>query len=131
MCKKLKLTHLIFADDLMVGNINSVSRVMEALTHFNDVTDLQANMDKSNLFLAGVDDQTKDQLVRKIGFVLGTLPIRYLGLPLSTFKRWNKMKCQQLIDKITSKISSAYSKQLSYTGRLQIINVVLFSIHSF
>ena len=60
MCKKLKLTHLIFADDLMVGNINSVSRVMEALTHFNDVTDLQANMDKSNLFLAGVDDQTKD-----------------------------------------------------------------------
>ncbi|KAG5596077.1 hypothetical protein H5410_037309 [Solanum commersonii] len=34
------------------------------------------------------------------------------------------MECQQLIDKITSKINSAYSKQLSYAGRLQIINNV-------
>ncbi|KAH0721233.1 hypothetical protein KY290_006150 [Solanum tuberosum] len=103
---------------------------MEALTHFSDVTGLQANMDKSNLFLAGVDDQTKDQLVMKTGSVLGTLPIRYLDLPLSS-KGWSKMECQQLIDKITSKITSAYSKQLSYAGRLQIINDVLFSIHSF
>ncbi|WMV18664.1 hypothetical protein MTR67_012049 [Solanum verrucosum] len=37
MCKKLKLTHLIFADDLMIfckGNMESVNRVMEALAHF-------------------------------------------------------------------------------------------------
>lgn len=83
MCKKLKLPHLIFADDYMIfckGNLNSVSRLMEALTHFSDVTSLKGNMDKSNLFLAGVDDKTKDQLVRKTGFVLGTLPIRYLVL---------------------------------------------------
>ncbi|KAH0765213.1 hypothetical protein KY285_001084 [Solanum tuberosum] len=70
-------------------------------------------MDKSNLFLAGVDDWTKDQLVRKTWFVLGALPIIYLGLPLSS-KGWSKMECQQFIDKITSKITNAYSKQLSY-----------------
>lgn len=55
MCKGTKLTHLIFADDLMIfckGNVSSVSRVMEALTHFSEVTGLVANMDKSSIFLA-------------------------------------------------------------------------------
>lgn len=96
MCKNLKLTYLIFAYELLIfckGNINSVSREMEALTHFSDVTGLQANMDKSNLFLAGVHDQTKDHLVRKTWFVLGTLPIRYLGLPMYC-KGWCNMECQ-------------------------------------
>ncbi|WMV09261.1 hypothetical protein MTR67_002646 [Solanum verrucosum] len=91
------------------GNTNSISRVMETLTHFSYVTSLQANMDMSNLFLAGVDDRTKDQLMRKTGFVLGALSIIHLGLPLSS-KGWSKMECQQLIDKITSKITNAYSK---------------------
>ncbi|KAK4737305.1 hypothetical protein R3W88_001002 [Solanum pinnatisectum] len=70
-------------------------------------------MDKSNLFPVGVDDRTKDQLVRKTIFVLGALPIKYLDLPLSS-KGWSKMECQQFIDKITSKITSAYLKQLAY-----------------
>jgi len=49
MCKHLKLTHLIFADNLMIickGDTSSVARVMEALTHFSEVTGLVANVDK-------------------------------------------------------------------------------------
>lgn len=61
---------------------------------------------------------------------MGTFPIRYLGLPLSSNK-WNKMECHQFIDKITNRVTKGYAKQLSYAGRLQIINVVLFSIHNF
>lgn len=54
MCKSVKLTHLIFAHDLMIfckGNENSVNRVMEALNHFINVTRLVANM-KSLVFLS-------------------------------------------------------------------------------
>lgn len=36
-----------------------------------------------------------------------------------------------LINKISDKISTGYSKQLSYAGRLQVIVDVLFSIHNF
>lgn len=32
--------------------------------------------------------------------------------------------------KITNRIKTRYAVQLSYAGRLQIINVVLFSIHN-
>lgn len=41
MCKRHKLTHPIFADDLMIfgkENISSISRVMEALKIFSEVT---------------------------------------------------------------------------------------------
>lgn len=66
MCKTTRLTHLIFADDLMMfckGNIKVVSRVMEALSHFSEVTGLEANMEKSNIFIAGVDESTKDSIL--------------------------------------------------------------------
>lgn len=54
MCKKLRLTHLIFADDLILfckGEVGSVKRVVEALTHFSKVSRLVANMDKSRIRL--------------------------------------------------------------------------------
>lgn len=59
MYKSLELTHLAFADDLMVfcnGIVTSVNRVIKVLTYFNVVTGLKANMSKSSFFLAGVTD---------------------------------------------------------------------------
>ena len=66
MYEKLNLTHLIFANDLMMfckGDVQSVSRIIEALQHFSSVTGLVANMEKSNIFMAGVNDITKKQLL--------------------------------------------------------------------
>lgn len=63
-------------------------------------------------------------------FTRGSLPIRYLGLPLSS-KKWSKMECHQLVEKITTKINRTYSRLLSYADRLQIINAVLFSKYNF
>lgn len=57
MCKSVKLTHLIFAHDLMIfckGNENSVNRVMEALNHFINVTRLVANMKESSIYMEGL-----------------------------------------------------------------------------
>uniref|UniRef100_A0A0V0HXZ8 Putative ovule protein n=1 Tax=Solanum chacoense TaxID=4108 RepID=A0A0V0HXZ8_SOLCH len=133
MCKAAKLTHLIFADDLMVfckGDTNSIKRVMEALKHFSAVTGLEANLQKSDIFLARMTEEAKLRILNSTGFPMGVLPIRYLGLPLSS-KKWNKVDCYQLVEKITKRITSGYSRQLSYAGRLQIVNVVLFSIYNF
>ncbi|WMV47604.1 hypothetical protein MTR67_040989, partial [Solanum verrucosum] len=105
MGKELKLTHLTFADDLMIfckANGDSVNRVMKALSHFNNVFGLVANMEKSSIFVAGVKDHVKNELLLRTGFTLGEFPIRYLGLPLSS-KRWSKLECQQLVEKIKSR----------------------------
>lgn len=132
MCKSLKLTHLIFTDDLIIfckGDYRSIARVMEALHTFSDVIGLIVNVDKSNNFLASIDDTTKKEILASTGFSFGTLTIRYLGLPL--FSKCSKMECHQLVGKITSRINITYSKCLSHAGRLQIINIVLFSIYNF
>lgn len=95
MCKATKLNHLIFADDLMVfckADMQYISMVMEALDHFSEVTELVANRNKSNIFIAGVDAYFEERILEKTGFSIGTLPIRYLGLHLSS-KKWRKVEC--------------------------------------
>lgn len=103
---------------------------METLNHFSVATGLIVNMDKSSIFLAGVDDTTKEQLLQRTGFALGDLPMKYLGLPLSS-KKWNKMDCHLLVEKITQRVKVTYSRQLSDAGRLHVVSAVLFFIHRF
>ncbi|WMV37191.1 hypothetical protein MTR67_030576 [Solanum verrucosum] len=105
MCKRTKLTHLIFADDLMIfckAHEKSITRVMEVLNHFPDATGLVANNDKSSFYCAGVNDETKKKFIRLTGFLTGTLPITYLGLPLSS-KEWSKVDCHVLVEKIINR----------------------------
>ncbi|XP_059315810.1 uncharacterized protein LOC132066523 [Lycium ferocissimum] len=122
-----------FEDDLMIfckANEASVKRVMEAQEHFTATTGLIANIDKSSMFTAGVDDEMKSKLLSITGFESGTFPIRYLGLPLSR-KKWNNLECHQLCLKIAERIRAAAHRHFSYAGRLQIIQFVLFSVHNF
>ncbi|OIT32488.1 hypothetical protein A4A49_51678 [Nicotiana attenuata] len=133
MCKQLKLTHLIFFDDMLIfckADNRSFSRVMEALTHFSNTSGLVENMEKSNIFMDGIEDHVKEQLLAMTGSSLGTFPIRYFGFPLSP-KKWNKLDYKKLIKKTTYRIKFSYLRQLSYAGSLQIVNLVLFLIHSF
>ncbi|XP_070015278.1 uncharacterized protein [Nicotiana sylvestris] len=73
MCKEIKLTYLIFADDLMIfckGNTSFVNKVMETLDHFSKATGLIANMEKSNIFVAGVEDEIKARKASSSNVVL-------------------------------------------------------------
>ncbi|KAL3371708.1 hypothetical protein AABB24_008308 [Solanum stoloniferum] len=93
MYRMTKLTHLIFADDLMIfykGDMSLVTRVIEALDYFRRVTGLIANLDKSNIFIAGVGDEVKQNILTKNEFAVGTLPIKYLNchLPQRSRQRW-------------------------------------------
>lgn len=79
MCRRMKLTHLIFADDLVVfckGDVSSVQRVMEALRHFSSVTRLVANEEKSNIFLVAIADGVQPETLDITGLSMGSLPIR-------------------------------------------------------
>lgn len=115
MCKTSKLTHLIFADDLIIyckGNMGSISRVMDALTyfssafgyvmdaltHFRNAFGLVENEEKSNNFLGIVNDEIKQEIFDRKCFSLGTLRMLYLGLPLSS-KKLSKIKCPQLVER--------------------------------
>ncbi|XP_020272687.1 uncharacterized protein LOC109847864 [Asparagus officinalis] len=133
-CGKLKISHLIFADDLLLfskGDLYSVQKLKQCISHFSSVIGLDANPSKSAIFYVGVDDSIKDSIQNCLGFSEGNLPIRYLGVPL-VCKRLSFDDCRPLFNKIFSQFQNWLShRHLSYAGRLQIIKSVILGVQLF
>ena len=77
----------------------------------------------------GVNDSVKDQILGILSFNAGSLPIRYLGVPLIS-SRLKKSDCKILVEKIVARARSWASRALSYAGRLQLVNSILFAIQT-
>ncbi|XP_056698454.1 uncharacterized protein [Spinacia oleracea] len=132
-CKNMKLNHLCFADDLLLfckGDVQSVRLLLSAFSTFSASSGLQANEAKSSIYAANVKPDVLDDLVYLSKFKLGKLPFNYLGVPISS-KKLNVKDCDILVDKITLRVRSWGSKSLSYAGRVQLVNFVLLSMHSY
>lgn len=89
--EKLGLSNLTFADDIMLvcrGDTTSVDMFLSTVKYFSLSTGLIINPKKYKMFYGGVDDTIKDAIKEIIGFEEGELPVRYLGVPL-TSKRLN------------------------------------------
>lgn len=63
---------------------------------------LEANNSKSCIYMGGLADNMKLQLLQTTGFVSRQFSMKYLGIPI-TSKRWSKVDSQMLVNKITSK----------------------------
>ncbi|KAH7842100.1 hypothetical protein Vadar_001489 [Vaccinium darrowii] len=80
-----RLSHVIFADDLFVlssADEVSLQIVLQSLREFHGFSGLQPNLMKSAIYLSGVSNATKQSLVALVGMPEGTLPVKYLGVPL-------------------------------------------------
>ncbi|KAL0421052.1 UNVERIFIED_CONTAM: hypothetical protein Slati_3128100 [Sesamum latifolium] len=85
-CEKLKITHLLFADDLMLfscGDLPSVHILMECLWEFRDVSDLDVNASKSSIFTASIVNYELEGILARMEFTRGEMPVQYLGIPLA------------------------------------------------
>ncbi|XP_024013050.1 uncharacterized protein LOC112087252 [Eutrema salsugineum] len=99
-CKKLELTHLCFADYLMVfsdGSLGSMESIISVFNDFATISGLHVSLEKSTVYLAGVAGDLRATTLENVPFVAGTLPVRYLGLPLLT-KKMTRMDYAPLID---------------------------------
>ncbi|XP_021757246.1 uncharacterized protein LOC110722282, partial [Chenopodium quinoa] len=88
-CEKLGITHIMFADDLLLfsrGDLISVQLLFEAFQKFSSASGLVANLDKSDVYFGGLTDSKQDTLQEALGMNKGSLPFRYLGVPLSAKK---------------------------------------------
>ncbi|XP_019248680.1 PREDICTED: uncharacterized protein LOC109227945 [Nicotiana attenuata] len=113
-CAKLGITHLSYADDLLLfarGDLNSISHIHECFNHFSQVSCLQANLKKSSVYFGGVQQSTRLEIIQKLGYTIGELPFKYLNI-VAMISSWTAMK-------------------LSYAGRVQLVQTVLFGIQSY
>lgn len=101
-----KVTHIFFADGLI------------------------PNVQKSQCFLASTDSATSQSILDLLGFSLGNLPTKVLGVPLISSKL-SYQDCTPLLHKITHRVTSWTSCVLVYSSRLQLIQSVLFSMQSY
>jgi hypothetical protein len=132
-CHSLKLTHLCFADDLLIfsaASMNSIQLIKKVLYEFEDLSGLKANPAKSLVFCAGISDRDKGAVLDLLHMSEGTLPVRYLGVPLIT-KRLSAVERDILVAKIVVRIESWLVKNLTFAGRLQLITSVLCSFQVF
>ncbi|XP_074300967.1 uncharacterized protein LOC141632307 [Silene latifolia] len=132
-CTKLGLTHLIFADHLMIftrGDVPSVAAVLQTLNDFSNWSGLSANNDKTDIYFGGVADDIKHQILMHTGFTEGVFPFRYLGIPLHS----SRNSCDNygaLINKIQTHLHHWSTNFFSYAGRAQLLNSVIFGLTNF
>nr|GEX84368.1 RNA-directed DNA polymerase, eukaryota, reverse transcriptase zinc-binding domain protein [Tanacetum cinerariifolium] len=119
-CKNLKITHLCFADDLLMlchGDTTSTKTIKRALEKFSKVSGLHPNMSKSIMFCGNLNEEEKSLFLSILPFKIGRLPVRYLGVPLMD-KKIGVKDCKSLVDKVRQKLSDWKNNSLSYAGRV-------------
>ena len=129
-CKKLKITHLGFADDLIVfshGDNQSVKVIKDTLEEFSSVSGLKVNLQKSTIFFGGLSKPEQDNILQILPFTIGKLPVRYLGVHLIT-KKLSIKDCKPLVEKVRSRVQDWRNKALSYAGRMKLIASILSSM---
>lgn len=132
-CKNILLTHLCFADDLMVftdGTKRSIEGILTVFAEFAAISGLNISIEKFTLYIAGILESLEKELLNSLSFSSGTLPVRYLGLPLLT-KRMTVTDYMPLVEKIRKRMSSWTWRFLSHAGRLQLISSVITSLANF
>ncbi|XP_074290547.1 uncharacterized protein LOC141617262 [Silene latifolia] len=133
LCKKLNLTHLCFADDLLVfcrGDWASMVAVMRAFATFTAASELQMNKQKANVYGNGLPSNLLERFAELTGLKIDKLPFKYLGVPISV-KKLFVLDCNMLVEKVVDRIRSLGTKKLSYAGRLVLSKSVLSTLHSY
>lgn len=80
--------------------------------------------------MGAVDEITKQHILEMTGFKEGSLPFRYLGVPLSC-KKISVNYYLPLVEKILSRIQHWSAKMLSQAGRVQLVQTVSFAIANY
>ncbi|WMV30278.1 hypothetical protein MTR67_023663 [Solanum verrucosum] len=88
-CKKLGVMHICFADDLLMfckADTVSIQLLQGVFQRFSIAAGLQDNIEKSHIYLVGVKTALKQEILTTLGYLEGSIPFNYLGVPLSSKK---------------------------------------------
>ncbi|XP_059315648.1 uncharacterized protein LOC132066340 [Lycium ferocissimum] len=123
----------VMEDDLLLfakADLRSITKLQDKFIRFSRASGLQPNLAKSSVYIGGLDSAESQRISHYLGYGLGELPFKYLGVPLTT-KKLSILQWQPLIEKVVTRISSWTAKKLSYAGRIQLVKSVIFGVQSY
>ncbi|GJY86276.1 hypothetical protein Tco_0500302 [Tanacetum coccineum] len=127
----LDIINLCFTDDLFLfahGDVNSARVIMDALDEFKSVSGLVPSLPKSTAYFCNVLNHTKLAILNVLPFEEGTLPVKYLGVPLVS-TRLVYRDCKELVEKVQDRVGNWKKKFISFAGCLQLVQSVISSMH--
>ncbi|GAA0150221.1 hypothetical protein LIER_09211 [Lithospermum erythrorhizon] len=107
-CEKIRLTLVCFADDFFLvagATVKSFRTIKKTLHEFGEMVGLFPNLDKILCFFGGVSRETEVKLGKILSISIGTLPVKYLGVSLTT-AALTARDCRFFIDKVEKMIRS-------------------------
>ena len=118
--RSLMVSHLLFADDTLIfcdANIDQMLILRTMLIWFEAVSSLKVNLGKS-------------ELVAILGCKQGSLPMKYLSLPLEA-KFKDKSIWNPILEKMERKLAGWKKLYLSKGGRVALIKSTLSNIPTY
>jgi hypothetical protein len=97
---------------------------------FEELSGLKINFHKSEIFCFGDAKNMEADYWILFGCEIGSLPFRYLGIPIH-FRKLKNGEWKPIEDRFEVKLSSWIGKLLSYGDRLILINSILTSLPMF
>jgi hypothetical protein len=124
---------LQYADDtilFMEHNLEKALNMKLILCIFEQLSGLKINFHKSEIFCFGKAKEVENEYKILFGCDIGSLPFRYLGIPIH-FRKLKNGEWKPVEDRFEKKLSSWIGKLLSYGDRLILINSILTSLPMF
>ncbi|KAE9602833.1 hypothetical protein Lalb_Chr12g0203761 [Lupinus albus] len=121
---------LQFADDaILIGDGSHKNTwVMKSVLQLFELSfGLKINFSKCNLYGVNIQEDILYSHVEFLHCKLYSKSFSYLGIPVGVSHK-RKSTWTSLIDKIQSRLSSWYSTNISFVGRVILINVVLSAL---
>ncbi|XP_074283246.1 uncharacterized protein LOC141607796 [Silene latifolia] len=113
-----------------LGDVPSVRAITSSLDSFAKMSGLIANPDKTNIYMGGIRENIKQEILNATGYREGDFSFRYLGVPLNE-GRLNKPMFTDLLTKVQGALNYWTTYKLSYAGKISLINSVIFGLEQF
>ncbi|KAL9679299.1 hypothetical protein QQ045_017157 [Rhodiola kirilowii] len=126
-CHRIQLSHIMFADDFILfssGRPSAVKAINEVVSNFLNCSRLSINFQKSQLIAGEMNAGKVVWVDEVIGTKVSPLPVRYLGLPL-TSRILSRKDRESLVEKITARLDCWSNRFLSRSGRRVLVSSVL------
>lgn len=109
------------------GSKRSIRNLKLILYCFEWLSGLKINFHKSEVYVFGVDNQENEKMANMLNCALGSLPLKYLGIPLSDV-RLKASTFGHILEKMKKMLDPWKGKNLSSGGRLILTNTCLSSL---